>query len=132
MKLSTKAALFSGLVFPGAGHLLLRSYLRAGVLIVSSLIALYVVVSIAVRQAMSIVDRMLSGEVPPDVGSISKLLVESASSADTRTANMALLALAIVWLIGLVDAWRLGSAMDNSQQQGQSPCSTDSSAKNGL
>lgn len=117
MKMSTKAALFSALIFPGAGHLLLRSYLRAGVLIVSSSIALYVIVSIAVRQALTVVDRIMSGEVPPDVDSISTLLAASSNSADTRTANLALLALGLVWLIGLVDAWRLGTAMDQSKPQ---------------
>jgi hypothetical protein len=132
MKMSTKAALFSALIFPGIGHLVVRRYLRAGVLIVSSLIAMYVIVGIAVRQALSVVDQVVSGEVSPDVGSISKMIAESASSADNRTANMALLALAFVWLIGLVDAWRLGSAMDRMQQRGQSPFPADRSAEKGL
>lgn len=115
MKKSTKAALLSGLVFPGLGHLVSRAYYRAAALIASSLIAIYVFTSITVRQAMSVVDRIMSGELDIQSSNISELALATVDPADARTANRAILVFGVLWLIALVDAWRLGAAMDSSE-----------------
>ena len=64
MKKSSKAALLSGLIFPGIGHFFLREYLRGLSLIVLSLLALSVVVTRSYQQASLIVDQIASGNVP--------------------------------------------------------------------
>lgn len=116
MKLSTKAALLSGLVFPGVGHLVSRTYIRAGALAISASVAMYVILSISVRQAMLVVDQITSGEVPLD-SNISELIAATSNAADDRTANFALLAFGLLWLIGIVDSWRLGAALDEKAAQ---------------
>ena len=117
MKKSTKAALLSGLVFPGLGHLVSRTYYRAAALIASSLIAIYVFTSITVRQAMTVVDRVLSGELDIENSSISELALASLDPADSTAANQALLVFGVLWIIAIVDAWRQGAAMDRSQAE---------------
>lgn len=109
MKRSTKAALLSGLVFPGLGHMLLKQYRRGWMLLLCALAALSVVVTIAVRQAMAVVDRIERGEVAADAGAITELAADSISSADSSLANICLIAFIVCWLVGIIDSYRLGS-----------------------
>ncbi|HEX5125238.1 MAG TPA: DUF6677 family protein, partial [Rhodocyclaceae bacterium] len=66
MKKSSKALLFSALIFPGAGHLVLKRYARGIALLVPSIVALIVICNDAMQKASSIADKILSGEVSPD------------------------------------------------------------------
>ncbi|MCI0516781.1 MAG: hypothetical protein L0Y45_03005 [Woeseiaceae bacterium] len=84
MRKWTKAALLSGLLFPGIGHLALKEYFRASILIVAAVAAVYVLTSAAVDQAMSVVDRVNSGDVAPDAQSISEAITASSAEADNR------------------------------------------------
>lgn len=112
MNNSTKAALLSGLVFPGAGHMLLRRYLRGSILIVLSLIATTVIVTIIFQRALAIIDRINSGEIAIEAGGIADMVYASANNSDGSAATTALLVLGICWLIGIVDSWRIGHAQE--------------------
>lgn len=113
MKKSTKAALLSGLVFPGVGHLFLKQYLRASVLVLSSLIASSIIINAAVDQAQAIVDRINSGDIPVDADAIAEMVSNSGNGADGLLQNIAAIVLLVVWLLGIVDSYRLGAAHDN-------------------
>lgn len=115
MKKSTKAALLSGLVFPGLGHLVSRSYYRAGALVLAAAVAMYVVVSITVRQAMAVVDRILSGELDIASSNIAELAVATLDPAESQTASYAMWMFLLLWLVAIIDAWRLGNAMDKAE-----------------
>ena len=108
MQQSTKAALLSGLVFPGIGHLVQKRYLRGSILILTSLTALSVMITIATRQAMTILDRMYSGEIPVDSEAIADMVASSGNGADTTLAHLALVVLGICWLVGIIDTYRFG------------------------
>ncbi len=112
MKKSTKAALLSGLIFPGIGHLALKEYLRASILILAALAAVYVLTTTTVNQAMAVFDRINSGEVALDSQAISEAITASSASADNWAANMSLYILGACWLFGIVDSYRLGKAED--------------------
>ncbi len=113
MKKSTKAALYSGLIFPGLGHMILKQYLRGSVLILASLIALSVIVKVAVGRALAIVDSIESGEATIGTGGITELAANSMSGADNSTANYALIFLGACWLIGIIDSYRVGKTQEN-------------------
>lgn len=113
MKKSTKAALFSGLVFPGLGHMILKQYLRGSILILAALIALSVIVRIAVGRALAIVDSIESGEATVGTGGITELAANSMSGADNSIASYALIFLGACWLIGIIDSYRLGKAQEH-------------------
>lgn len=115
MKQSTKAALLSGLIFPGIGHLSLKEYLRAAILILAAVAALYVQTTAAYDQAMTVVDRINSGEVALDSQAISEAITASSAEADNRAANASLFVLGACWLFGIVDSWRLGHAEDKKR-----------------
>ncbi len=89
MTRSIKAALLSGLIFPGLGHMVLKQYLRGSSLMLSALIALAVIVTTAIKKALTIVDRINSGEIPIETGAITELVTNSTSGAETSILNIA-------------------------------------------
>ena len=103
-----KAALLSGLIFPGIGHIVLKQYLHGSILMLSALVALSVIVTKAIDQALTIVDRINSGEIPIEGVAIKELASMSASGAEGSILNFATLAFGVVWIIGIVDSYRLG------------------------
>jgi hypothetical protein len=108
MTISIKAALLSGLIFPGVGHMVLKQYLRGSILMLSALIALSVIVTKAIKQALTIVDRINNGEIPVEAGAITDLVAKSTSGAEDSIMNIAVLVVGACWLIGIVDSYRLG------------------------
>ena len=108
MTRSIKAALLSGLIFPGIGHMVLKQYLRGSILILFTLISLSVVVTVAVRRALSIVDSIKSGEIPVETGAIAELVSNSTSGADSSIVNFSVIVFGACWLIGIIDSYRLG------------------------
>jgi hypothetical protein len=107
-----KASLLSGLVFPGIGHLVLKQYLRGSALIVVALIASSEILAVATRQALAIVDRINSGDIPVDSGALTDMLSSSSSGADSTLVSISWIALGACWLFGIVDSYRLGRTQD--------------------
>jgi hypothetical protein len=115
MKRSIKAALLSGLVFPGVGHLYLRRYVR-GVLLAAAAAALsYFIVSIAVNMALDVAGKIQSGDVPLNAASISDL-VSKDSQRSENSSDIATTALFALWLIGIVDSYREGRIKEKSKE----------------
>ena len=112
MKRSSRAALLSGLIFPGIGHIVLNKYLRGSVLILFALVALSVIVNRIYQRALTIVDRINSGDIPIDTGAIAEMLSNSTSGADSFIENIAVIVLGACWLIGVIDSYRLGVAQE--------------------
>jgi hypothetical protein len=108
MNKATKAALLSALVFPGAGHFLLKKYLTGVVLGGASVAALYLLIVKAVEKALLISEKIQSGEVPLDVATITELVTQQATGADAQLINIATAVLCLSWLIGIVDSYRVG------------------------
>lgn len=114
MRRSIKAALLSGLVFPGLGHLVLKQYRRGWILTLCALAALSVVVTVVIEQAMRVVDRIEAGEISAQTGAITELAADSVNTADSSLANIALLVFIVCWLVGIIDSYRLGSVKHNA------------------
>jgi hypothetical protein len=112
MKKSTKAALLSGLIFPGVGHMYLKQYPRGSALILAALIAMTLMIIVVVQSAQAIVDRINSGEIAIESGAIADMVSSSTSTADSSMANISLIVLGICWLVGIIDSYRLGSAQE--------------------
>jgi hypothetical protein len=52
-----------------------------------------------------------------DSATITNLVAATSTTADNTRVNLALLAFGLAWLIGIVDAWRLGAAEDKRDAQ---------------
>ena len=109
MTQSTKAALLSGLVFPGIGHFVLKQYVRGSILMLTALIAMSVVIRIVFQQAQAIVDRVVSGEIALDAAAISTVVAEPSSNSDSFVSSVAITVFLACWLIGIIDSYRIGN-----------------------
>jgi hypothetical protein len=108
MSRSTTAVVLSALVLPGAGHLYLKHYRRGIALIVASLACLWALVDRAMQQASAVLEKMASAEGVVDAGQLSDWVAQASSNSGTPTVTIATLLLAGCWLVGIVDAYRLG------------------------
>ncbi len=112
MKKSTKAVLLSALVFPGTGHLYLKKYLSATLLIGTVLIAFYFLVTRAVEKAQQIAELIQSGEVQPDIASVTEMITKTPAGSEGQLLSIASTTLIVVWLIGIFDSYRVGRTQD--------------------
>ena len=108
MTKSTKAALLSGLVFPGIGHFVLKQYVRGSILMLVALIAMSAIVRIVFQQAQAIVDRVVSGEIALDTAAISTLVAEPSNDSDSFITSVSWTVFLACWLIGIIDSYRVG------------------------
>ena len=118
MKKSNKAVLFSALVFPGAGHLILKKYISAAILACASLAALYLIIANMLERAQQIADKILSGEVAPDAAAITELLSRQPTGSESQLLDAAWVVLIISWLIAIVDSYRCGRAQEKTDANG--------------
>jgi hypothetical protein len=108
MNTSTKAALLSALVFPGAGHLLLKKYVMAALLAAVTMVGAYLLISQAVFIALVIADKINRGEIALDPERIAAAIELYTTAAQSQTADMAVYAVAAAWLVGVIDSFRQG------------------------
>lgn len=112
MKNSLKGALLSGVVLPGFGQIVLKQYKRGIVLMLTVFAGLTVIVVTAVRQALAILEKIdLAGGVIN-----TKTVTDAAAQVSSTSANLiynfGLSFIVILWIYGIVDAYRIGKKMD--------------------
>jgi hypothetical protein len=113
MTKSTKAALLSGLVFPGIGHIVLKQTLRGSILALVALLAVSAMLKVAFQRAQTIVDRVVSGEIPLETGAISELVANSSNDSDGLMPSISVIVFCACWLIGIIDSYRVGMALES-------------------
>ena len=113
MKKSAKAALLSGLVFPGIGHMYLKRYVHGIILSVGAASAVYFIASVVVKTALEVAGKIQSGGVPLDMGAIIDLVSEQSSGSE-HSMNIAMIALAAFWVAGIADSYRQGRAQEKN------------------
>jgi hypothetical protein len=107
MTLSTKAVLLSALVFPGCGHLLLKSKVMGSLFIAVTLACLYFLLSSAMDIANEISAKILSGEIPLDVSRISAAVTSGLAGNNSQQITISTWVLVICWLVAIVDVYRV-------------------------
>ena len=108
MSKSISAALWSGMIFPGAGHLYLKSYKRGISLIVVSAICLAIILSNAAEQALAVAAKIQADGGNIDPSRILEMASQGSASADTQSFNIEMIVFMVCWIVGVVDAYRLG------------------------
>ncbi|OEU68072.1 MAG: hypothetical protein BBJ57_11855 [Desulfobacterales bacterium PC51MH44] len=112
MNNSLKGAVLSGLVFPGLGQVVLKHYKRGAVLILTVLLSLSVIVVKVVQQALAILEKIESEGGTIDKNTISNAAAQASTTFGSLTFNLVLLLIMLCWIIGVVDAYRIGKKMD--------------------
>jgi hypothetical protein len=108
MDRSLKAALLSGLVFPGVGQIFLKRPLRALLFVVPAVLAAVYFSSAVLEPVFAIASEITSGSMVLDPFLIQQRIEQS--HIDTGMMNLASLVMIVAWIAGTVDAWRLGRA----------------------
>jgi hypothetical protein len=116
MNHSVRGALLSGAVFPGLGQVVLKHYVRGIALMLVVSASLAVIVKIALKQALAILERIHWEGGTIDMITISNAATRASTSSDSRTFNFLLLLIVACWLIGVVDGYRIGRKKDLEEQ----------------
>jgi len=115
MKKSTKAALLSGLLLPGAGHIYLKKYIFGFVLAGVVLTGMYYLISKATETAFQIVEQMQNGSIPLDAATITELASAQPVGTEATLQNIATAAIIVCWIIGVIDSYRIGAMQDKAR-----------------
>ena len=114
MKRSLKAVLLSTLVYPGAGHILLKKYVSSLILIAVASTSLFILISNAFTKAMLISEKVINGEIQPDISVIRDLIARYQTPEEAQVVNIATVILILAWLISIFDSYRVGRAQERS------------------
>jgi len=112
MKKNMKAALLSGLVYPGVGQLIYQAYWRACALAALFSIAAYYYVEEVVNKYQPLVDKVKSGEVALNSQALAIEISKNPIVLDAQLVSSLTYTLIVCWLVGIVDAYRLGIKKD--------------------
>ncbi len=112
MKNTLKGVFLSGLVLPGLGQVALKSYKRGVAMMLVVLVAFAVIVVKTTEQALAILDKIDLEGGPLDLESISNAANQAAAADGNLIVSVAVLAIVICWIAGVVDAYRTGKKMD--------------------
>jgi hypothetical protein len=112
MSNTLKGILFSALIFPGAGQIILARYRRGamffGVAFTSGVLSLAAVVRQAVVMLQEVVDH--GGVV--NFSKVMSILTEASTYTSSILMTGSFLILFCCWVFSVVDAWRIGKELD--------------------
>ncbi len=111
MKLSTKAAIYSGLVFPGAGYFVVKKNFHGSIAFLITFAGLAVVVIEAFHKAQIIAEKIVAGAIPVDIGFIREQILETPGAFSPAVVSAISIVIGLVWLVGIVDSYRIGAGM---------------------
>jgi len=113
MRKSIKAGLFSVLICPGTGHMLLRQWTKGFFFMAASLLALGILVTYQVNRVMEIWNGLLSGDINPDYQAIEQLLRETPPADTALLLSLSFYLILACWIGAAVDAYMQGDKLDN-------------------
>ena len=115
MNNAIKGMLLSGLVLPGLGQVVLKSYKRGIALILLVLVGFITFVVSASRQALVILEKVAAEGGAVDMESIAQAASQATRTGDHLLFNLSLLLVLACWLVGMVDAYMTGRKIDRGE-----------------
>jgi hypothetical protein len=108
-----KGALLSGLVFPGLGQIVLKHYKRGAALLLAFTATLVAMLILAVQQASIILDKIESEGGVIDTDKIANAASQASTTSASHTLTLLSWLLIFCWVLGIVDACRIGRKKDS-------------------
>jgi hypothetical protein len=112
MNNSLKGALLSGLLFPGLGQIALKRYKRGAFLMLAVLSGLCIIVWRTIQIAFSILEKIGAEGGIIDIQTIANAADRASTPSDSLILNFLLVLIILCWIIGVVDAYRIGKQKD--------------------
>ncbi len=116
MKRPLKAALFSALLFPGSGYLLLDKLKQASIFISLTLMGLGMITYQSIYKAKLISQKIISGDVSSDLTSISRELENLPGIINPDLLDIMGIIIIILWVVGTVDCYRIGKQQEHEKK----------------
>ena len=107
MKLSTRALIYSGLVFPGAGYFVVKKTVHGAIAFLITFIGLVVVMIEVFHKAQIIAEKIVMGVIPIDISVIREQILVTPGMFNISVVSAVSVVIGLVWLVGVVDSWRL-------------------------
>ena len=108
MHQSTKAALLSGLIFPGMGQLSTGNKKRGWIFVSAIIINIYLMINEIISEAQDVILDMQRKGMALDADNISKATSELSGFSENIYLNVLLVTFIIIWFISIVDAYKMG------------------------
>ena len=109
-----KAVLLSVLVFPGSGHIFLKRYKTGISLIIASAISLAVLIYNITRRTIEIINNIPPSEILTlNIMSLPNMLTQT----DTWQMQIAATILLTLWVISIVDSYRISRKQTREDAQ---------------
>lgn len=117
MKISTKAALFSGLVFPGTGLYLLKHYIRGSIFFVPALLmVLYIGNGLAAVYSELSTKLNANPQALPDIAKLTSD-VQASLMAHLPHYHQAISLFVIAWIISTISSYFAGKKQELAASQ---------------
>ena len=113
MRKALKGALLSGLVWPGLGQVMMKRYARGVALMIATLAALVMFMVKAVQYALGLLEKLQYAATMEDIQAASQKAIQIMAAMDKTVFNITFTIIVILWLAGIVDAWRIGARLDS-------------------
>lgn len=110
MKTATKAALFSAIVFPGAGYFVVNKKVQGTIAFLITLTGLSIMMVEAYQKAQIIAEKIVAGVIPVDIQAIREQIVLTSGNLSPETVTYLSISIGAVWLFGIIDCYRIGRA----------------------
>jgi hypothetical protein len=115
MNNALKGALWSALIWPGLGQVVLKRYKRGVAIALGVGVILTVIVVKAAQLALAILDKVDLQGGAIDIGAISDAAARVSADSGGSGFNLISILMLVLWIIGIVDAYRIGRKIDNEQ-----------------
>lgn len=106
MGISLKPALYSGLLFPGVGQLVLKQFRRGYGYMAVAGISLALLLREMINRASAVVEHIQANNMAPDLQLISQLLKNPPGTSSDFLLNLATLLFVLCWSASIIDAYR--------------------------
>lgn len=117
MKLSTKAALYSGLLFPGSGFFIVKKPWLALAFLIPAVAALgYIMVFIS-HIVSSLTEQILAGKISPNLPALTEAVAAAMNSEGASFYTLAKTVLVISWLTSIALSYYMGQQYMEQQSE---------------
>ncbi len=108
MSQAVKAALLSGLIFPGVGQISLGHKKRGWLIIATHLLFFYFIFKEIMVKANNVISEIQKSGSVMDIESILNATSGMVSFSDNPYLNLLLILFLLGWFVSILDAYRLG------------------------
>jgi uncharacterized membrane protein len=114
MDKATKAALFSAILFPGWGQIYLKHYKRGLIFILPVLTATVILAWTIIEAGASIIRAAPFKKDTVQVSDVLSVTLRAFQSVDVTFFLLMIALLLLLWLLSIIDAYRLGKKLADS------------------